>query len=208
MSVGESSGRGLQDAFMRLALERKAWRRGDFTLKSGLRSDVFFDIGRLCRGVDLALIGRAFAAELLALEAAAGREVDMLFGPAYKGIPLVVVTAQALAVEHQRDLLWGYDRKQEKDHGEGGRLVGAALRGRRVAIIDDVLTAGTATRATARQLRDAGAEVALLLVAVDREGSVVGARGRTAAEALVAEGLVGAVGRITRRSDFEGFGNP
>ncbi len=205
MSAGERSGKAWRDAFLHLALEREALRRGDFTLKSGRRSDFFFDMGRLCRGGDLALLGRAFAAELLAMESTGHVKVDILFGPAYKGIPLVAATAQALAVEHGRDLAWAYDRKQEKDHGEGGSLVGAALHGRRVAIIDDVLTAGTAARAMAGRLRDAGAEVVLLLVAVDREEP--GPGGGLAATELVAEGWVGAVGHIARRSDFESLSN-
>ncbi len=189
-------------AFLHRAVERKAWRYGDFTLKSGRRSDFFFDIGRLCQGGDLTLVGRAFAAELLSLESA-GSPVDALFGPAYKGIPLVAATAQILATSHDRDLAWSYDRKQEKGHGEGGQLVGADLKDRRVVIIDDVLTAGTATRQAATRLRDAGAKVVALLVALDREEP--GPNGSLARKELVDEGWVNTVVSIARRSDFEGL---
>lgn len=153
-----------QREFLKLAVDGGALSFGRFELKSGRISPYFFNIAALDSGAALAGLGRAYAA---ALSDSAIR-CDMLFGPAYKGIPLMAATAIALADRHGRDLPWCFDRKEDKDHGEGGRVVGAPLSGR-VLIIDDVLTAGTAVRRAAGIIRDAGAEVAGVLTALDRE---------------------------------------
>lgn len=149
--------------FLELALEREALRFGRFTLKSGRESAFFFDIARLSSGHALALLGRLYRHTI----ETAGLAFDMLFGPAYKGIALATATAVAFA-EAGRDLPVGFSRKEPKTHGEGGWLYGAPPRGR-VLIVDDVLTAGTAAREAAARIRSSGAEVAGLIVALDRE---------------------------------------
>lgn len=149
--------------FLELALEREALRFGRFTLKSGRESAFFFDIARLSSGQALALLGRLYRHTI----ETAGLAFDMLFGPAYKGIALATATAVAFA-EAGRDLPVGFSRKELKTHGEGGWLYGAPPRGR-VLIVDDVLTAGTAAREAAARIRSSGAEVAGLIVALDRE---------------------------------------
>ncbi|GIX32615.1 MAG: orotate phosphoribosyltransferase [Lysobacterales bacterium] len=149
--------------FLELALERGALRFGRFTLKSGRESAFFFDIARLSSGQALALLGRLYRHTI----ETAGIGFDMLFGPAYKGIALATATAIAFA-ESGRDLPVGFSRKELKTHGEGGWLYGAPPRGR-VLIVDDVLTAGTAAREAAARIRSSGAEVAGLIVALDRE---------------------------------------
>jgi orotate phosphoribosyltransferase len=153
-----------QRDFIDLTLERKVLRFGEFTLKSGRQSPYFFNMGRIDSGAALARLGRAYAAAM----AKAGVEADMLFGPAYKGIALAAATAIALADQHGRDLPWAYNRKEAKDHGEGGVLVGAPLKGR-VLIVDDVMTAGTAVRESLALIRDHGAEPAGVLIALDRQ---------------------------------------
>ena len=153
-----------QQAFLDVALARGVLRFGDFTLKSGRQSPYFFNLGRIDTGTALAAVGSAYAAAI----ATAGIAFDMLFGPAYKGIALAAATAIALAREHARDVPWAYNRKEAKDHGEGGALVGAPLAGR-VLIVDDVITAGTAVRESLGLIRAAGAEVAGVLVALDRQ---------------------------------------
>ncbi|HEY6985170.1 MAG TPA: orotate phosphoribosyltransferase, partial [Rhodanobacteraceae bacterium] len=142
-----------QRDFLDLALARNALRFGEFTLKSGRVSPYFFNAGLFDSGAALALLGRAYA------EAAmhAGIRFDMLFGPAYKGIVLAALTAAALAERHGRDVPFAYNRKEAKDHGEGGNIVGSPLKGR-VVIIDDVITAGTAIRESVEIIRAAGAE--------------------------------------------------
>ena len=156
--------RDYQREFLLLAIGHGALRFGEFELKSGRISPYFFNMGALHSGSALAGTGRAYAAALVDSPI----DCDMLFGPAYKGIPLVATTAVALATHHARDLPWAFDRKEEKTHGEGGGIVGAPLTGR-VVIIDDVLTAGTAVRQAAGIIRNAGAEVAGVLTALDRE---------------------------------------
>ncbi|MGH8144875.1 MAG: orotate phosphoribosyltransferase [Rhodanobacteraceae bacterium] len=153
-----------QRSFLDLALARDVLRFGDFTLKSGRQSPYFFNMGKLDSGAALAEVGNAYAAAAQA----GGIAFDMLFGPAYKGIPLAAATAIALAREHARDVPWAYNRKEAKDHGEGGTLVGAPLAGK-VLIVDDVITAGTAVRQSLALIRDTGAEVAGVLVALDRQ---------------------------------------
>ncbi|MCE5232876.1 MAG: orotate phosphoribosyltransferase [Xanthomonadaceae bacterium] len=153
-----------QRDFLDLALERGVLRFGEFTLKSGRQSPYFFNLGRIASGAALARLGRAYAATLVQ----SGLAFDMLFGPAYKGIPLAAATAIALAEQHGRDLPWAYNRKEAKDHGEGGTLVGAPLQGR-VLIVDDVMSAGTAARESIAIIRAAGAVPHAVAIALDRQ---------------------------------------
>jgi len=153
-----------QQVFLEAALSRGVLRFGEFTLKSGRQSPYFFNMGGIDTGAALADAGAAYAAAV----AANGLPFDMLFGPAYKGIPLAAATAIALAREHDRNVPWAYNRKEAKDHGEGGVIVGAPLSGR-VLIVDDVITAGTAVRESLALIRGAGATVAGVLVALDRQ---------------------------------------
>ncbi|MCG3170674.1 MAG: Orotate phosphoribosyltransferase [Pseudomonadales bacterium] len=149
--------------FIALALRHRALRFGDFTLKSGRRSPYFFNAGELSSGAAFAVLGRCYAAAI----AASGVEFDMLFGPAYKGIPLAVATAVAIAGDSGRDVPCAFDRKEAKTHGEGGALIGAPLAGR-VLIVDDVITAGTAVRSVARLINAAGARIAGVALGLDR----------------------------------------
>ncbi len=160
-----------QREFLDLALEREVLRFGEFTLKSGRISPYFFNAGLFNSGAALATLGRAYAQTLVD----SGLRFDMLFGPAYKGIVMAAVTATALADQHDRDLPYAYNRKEAKDHGEGGTLVGAPLRGR-VVIVDDVISAGTAVRESLRLIRLAGAQAAGVLIALDRQERGLGER--------------------------------
>ena len=163
-----------QQVFLQTALDRGVLRFGEFRLKSGRQSPYFFNMGRIDSGASLAAVGAAYADTIVSN--AIG--FDMLFGPAYKGIPLAAATAIALASGHGRDVPWAYNRKEAKDHGEGGSLVGAPLTGR-VLIVDDVITAGTAVRESLGLIRAAGAEVAGVLVALDRQERGQGALSAT-----------------------------
>jgi orotate phosphoribosyltransferase len=182
-----------QRDFIELTLQREVLRFGEFTLKSGRISPYFFNMGRIDSGAALAQLGRAYAA---AVEAS-GIAVDMLFGPAYKGIALAAATAIALADHHGRDLPWAYNRKEAKDHGEGGNLVGAPLKGR-VLIVDDVMTAGTAVRESLALIRAAGAEPAGVLIALDRQERGQGER--SAAQEVTADYGIPVIA-ITRLDD-------
>lgn len=153
-----------QLTFIDLALGRNALRFGKFTLKSGRESPYFFNAGLFDDGEALAVLGQCYAAALQR----SGLEYDMLFGPAYKGIPLVASTAVALAEHHHRSVPWAFNRKEAKDHGEGGMVVGRKLAGR-VVIVDDVITAGTAVRESIDLIRRAGAEPVAVLLALDRQ---------------------------------------
>ena len=153
-----------QQEFIELALANDVLRFGEFTLKSGRRSPYFFNAGLFNTGGAVATLGRCYAR---AIENS-GVAVDMLFGPAYKGIPLVTATAMALADWHSRSLPFAFNRKEVKAHGEGGRIVGAPLAGR-VLIIDDVISAGTAIRESVDMIRGAGAVPAGVVVALDRQ---------------------------------------
>jgi len=153
-----------QREFIRFAIERGVLRFGQFTLKSGRVSPYFFNAGLFDSGQALAQLGRFYAAAIVD----SGIDFDVLFGPAYKGIPLAATTAVALAEHHQRDLPWCFNRKEAKDHGEGGTLVGAPLAGR-VLIIDDVITAGTAIREVMQIIQAQGAQAAGVLIALNRQ---------------------------------------
>lgn len=153
-----------QSRFLALALARSALRFGKFTLKSGRESPYFFNAGLFNDGESLAILGQCYAAAL----AESCVEYDMLFGPAYKGIPLVSTTAIALAETQQRNVGWCFNRKEAKTHGEGGQIVGTPLAGR-VVIVDDVITAGTAIRESVEIIRAAGAQPVAVLLALDRQ---------------------------------------
>jgi orotate phosphoribosyltransferase len=150
--------------FIAFALAEGVLRFGEFTLKSGRRSPYFFNSGLFNHGASLARLGEFYAAAVLA----AGIRFDMLFGPAYKGIPLATALAIALARDHGRSLPCSYNRKEAKDHGEGGVIMGAPLSGR-VLVVDDVITAGTSVRESVALIRAAGAEPAGVVIAVDRQ---------------------------------------
>lgn len=150
--------------FLTLALKQGALRFGAFTLKSGRVSPYFFNAGLFNSGAALKRLGEAYAARLIE----SGLEFDMLFGPAYKGITLAAVTAVALAEHHGRDVPVAFNRKEAKDHGEAGVLIGAPLAGR-VLIIDDVITAGTSVRESVALIKAHGAEPCGVLIAIDRQ---------------------------------------
>jgi len=153
-----------QTDFIDLCMRLGVLRFGSFTLKSGRESPYFFNAGLFSSGAAIGAAGRAYAAAA----AGSGLEYDMLFGPAYKGIPLVTATAAALAEHTGRDLRFAFNRKEAKDHGEGGSIVGGPLHGA-VLIVDDVITAGTAIRESIEIIRGAGAKPAGVLLALDRQ---------------------------------------
>lgn len=152
-----------QRDFIQLAIEQGVLCFGQFTLKSGRVSPYFFNAGKFQSGRALAALGRFYAAAVTD----AGLEFDLVFGPAYKGIPLAAATAIALADHHNRDLPYCYNRKEAKDHGEGGTLVGAPLKGR-VLIVDDVITAGTAVREVMEIIGKAEATPAAVVIGLNR----------------------------------------
>ena len=154
----------LKQEFITFCLRLSVLRFGEFTLKSGRLSPYFFNAGLFSTGAAVLELGRFYAAALVASDL----DYDMLFGPAYKGIPLVTTTAAALADQHELDLPVAFNRKEVKDHGEGGNIVGASLTGR-VLVVDDVITAGTAIRESETLIRAAGAEPAGVLIALDRQ---------------------------------------
>ena len=151
-------------SFIDLCLELGVLRFGEFKLKSGRLSPYFFNAGLFNSGRALAELGRAYAQAIQTR----GIQFDVLFGPAYKGIPLVATTSIALADHHGRNVPWAFNRKEAKDHGEGGNIVGTPLRGR-VLIVDDVITAGTAIREATDIIRAAGAEPVGVVLALDRQ---------------------------------------
>ena len=153
-----------QPDFIRLCRELGVLRFGEFTLISGRKSPYFFNAGLFNTGHAIGSLGRFYARAAVV----SGVAFDMLFGPAYKGIPLVTATAAAMAEHEHRDLPFAFNRKEAKDHGEGGTIVGAPLKGR-VLIVDDVITAGTAIRESIDIIRAHGAEPAGVLIALDRE---------------------------------------
>ena len=153
-----------QKEFIEFAIERGVLKFGKFTLKSGRTSPYFFNAGLFNKGSDLARLGRFYAAALVD----SGISFDVLFGPAYKGIPIATATAVALYDHHQQDTSYCFNRKEKKDHGEGGNLVGSALEGK-VMLVDDVITAGTAIREAMDIVQANGAELSGVLIALDRQ---------------------------------------
>lgn len=153
-----------QKEFIEFALEKQVLKFGEFTLKSGRTSPYFFNAGLFNTGRDLARLGRFYAAAL----ADSGIEFDVLFGPAYKGIPIATTTAVALADHHDVDTPYCFNRKEKKDHGEGGSLVGAELKGK-IMLVDDVITAGTAIRESMEIIQQNGADLSGVLIALDRQ---------------------------------------
>lgn len=163
--------------FLELAVELEVLRFGEFTLKSGRVSPYFFDAGLFNTGYAAAKLGRFYSSAISESDV----EFDMLFGPAYKGIPLVTLAAASLAEHRDIDVSYAFDRKEAKGHGEGGSIVGAPLAGR-VLIVDDVITAGTAVREACNTITSAGAEVAGLVISLDREE--IGQDSRSAVQEL------------------------
>ncbi len=155
---------GYQKEFVELARSCEVLKFGEFTLKSGRVSPYFFNAGAFSSGGSLAVLGRCYAQCIVN----AGVQFDVLLGPAYKGIPLAAATAVALADHHAVDVPFAYNRKEVKAHGEGGMLVGAPLRGR-VLVIDDVITAGTAVREVIGMIHQAGADLAGVVIGLDRQ---------------------------------------
>lgn len=154
-----------QRQFIELAMHNEVLRFGEFTLKSGRVSPYFFNAGLFNTGNALAALGRCYAQAIID----SGIEYDVLFGPAYKGIPIAAVTVMALSIEHGIDKPYAFNRKEAKTHGEGGNIVGAPLAGQRVLIIDDVITAGTAIREAVEIIRAEKAEPVGVLIALDRQ---------------------------------------
>jgi orotate phosphoribosyltransferase len=153
-----------QTDFIDLCVRQGVLRFGSFTLKSGRESPYFFNAGLFNTGAAISALGRAYAAALTASDL----KFDMLFGPAYKGIPLVTITAASLAERAGRNVPFAFNRKEAKDHGEGGSIIGSPLSGA-VLIVDDVITAGTAIRESIAIIRAAGARPAGVLLALDRQ---------------------------------------
>jgi orotate phosphoribosyltransferase len=176
--------------FLDLAVRAQALRFGDFTLKSGRSSPYFFNAGRFDSGMALAALADCYADAIDAADVAGSEQTrfDLLFGPAYKGIPLASALACSYA-RRGRDLPLAFNRKEAKSHGEGGDLIGAPLAGRRVLIVDDVITAGTAIREALAVIRAAGGTPAAIAIALDRE-EVIDTDApvrRSAAQAVAAE---------------------
>ena len=153
-----------QHDFIEFAISAGVLRFGDFTLKSGRTSPYFFNAGLFNTGEQLARLGRCYAQAITDSHI----DFDVLFGPAYKGIPLAAATSIALADHHQHNTPWCFNRKEAKDHGEGGNLVGAGLSGK-ILVIDDVITAGTAIRESVEIIEHAGAILSAVVIALDRQ---------------------------------------
>ena len=153
-----------QRQFIEFALNKQVLKFGEFHLKSGRISPYFFNAGLFNTGRDLALLGRFYAAALVD----SGIEFDLLFGPAYKGIPIATTTAVALSEHHDIDIPYCFNRKETKDHGEGGNLVGSPLAGR-VMLVDDVITAGTAIRESMEIISQKQASLSGVLISLDRQ---------------------------------------
>ena len=169
--------RAYKQEFLELSLELGVIRFGEFTLKSGRVSPYFFNAGLFSTGYAAAKLGRYYASAI----ADSGVEFDVLFGPAYKGIPLATLAAAALAEHHDVDVPYAFNRKEAKGHGEGGNIVGAPLAGK-VLIVDDVITAGTAVREAQQIITSAGADLAGLVISLDRQE--VGKDSRSAVQEL------------------------
>ena len=155
--------------FIQMSIDIGALKFGEFELKSGRVSPYFFNMGLFSSGRSMKNIGDFYAA---ALEES-NLEYDMLFGPAYKGVPLVSVLSSSLFVNHEKDVSFVYNRKEKKEHGEGGQIVGPPLEGK-IVIVDDVITAGTAIKEASKMIIEAGAEISGILIALDRQEKGVG----------------------------------
>ena len=153
-----------QREFIELAMKKQVLKFGEFTLKSGRKSPYFFNAGLFNTGRDLALLGRFYASALCD----SGLQYDVVFGPAYKGIPIATTAVVALAEHHNIDMPYCFNRKEAKDHGEGGTLVGSPLSGR-VMVVDDVITAGTAIRESMEIIRQNNATLAGVMLSLDRQ---------------------------------------
>lgn len=153
-----------KQAFLEFAIQQEVLRFGEFKLKSGRLSPYFFNAGLFNTGQALGKLGRLYAQAIVE----AGLNFDILYGPAYKGIPLAVATAVALAEQHGKNVPYAFNRKEVKDHGEGGKVIGGTLAGR-VLIIDDVITAGTAIREALELIKTSGAEAAGVIISLNRE---------------------------------------
>lgn len=160
-----------QSEFLQFAIDTGVLRFGEFTLKSGRVSPYFFNAGMFNSGGSLALLGRFYATAIVR----SGLDFDVLFGPAYKGIPLAASASIALFDKHARDIPYCFNRKEAKDHGEGGDLVGSPLQGR-ILIVDDVITAGTAVRESLEIINASGATAAGVVIALDRQERGQGTR--------------------------------
>ena len=185
--------------FLQLALDAEALRFGEFTLKSGRRSPYFFNAGRFDSGARLAALASCYADALDATEV----RFDLLFGPAYKGIPLATALACEFA-RRGRELPLAFDRKEAKDHGEGGRLIGAPLESTRVLIVDDVITAGTAVREALALIRAGGGVPAGIVIALDREERASDSDPRSAARTVAEEQGIPVVA-VARLGDLLAF---
>ena len=183
--------------FFQLALAKGNLRFGQFTLKSGRISPYFFNAGGFDDGESLAMLASCYAAAIFA----SGLSFDMLFGPAYKGIPLAAATAVAMFQQQQQNYPFAYNRKEAKDHGEGGMIIGAPLQGR-VLVIDDVISAGTSVRESIDIIRAAGAEPAGVAIALDRQER--GQAQRSAAQEVEAEFAIPCIA-IAGLDDLLGF---
>jgi len=187
--------------FIDLALSRDALRFGRFTLKSGRESPYFFNAGLFSDGAAASALGHCYAAALVA----SGLAFDMLFGPAYKGIPLATATAIALADQHGRNVPYAFNRKETKAHGEGGNIVGTALKGR-VVIVDDVISDGAAKREAIDLILAAGATPVAILLALDRQER--GQADRSAVQELQAQHGVSCVSILTLGQLLAALENP
>jgi orotate phosphoribosyltransferase len=172
-----------QQQFLDYCIQRGVLRFGEFTLKSGRISPYFFNAGLFNTGADLAALGRFYAQAIVH----AGVDYDVLFGPAYKGIPLAAITAASLHNDFQINRPYAFDRKEKKDHGEGGQIVGAKLEGD-ILIIDDVITAGTAIRQSMQLIESLGASTKAVTIALDRQEKGQGST--SAIEELKQQGII------------------
>lgn len=161
-----------QSEFIKFAIKKEILRFGEFILKSGRASPYFFNSGLFNTGASLSRLGGFYAQAIIA----SGIAFDVLFGPAYKGIPLVTATAIALMEQHGQDIEYAFNRKEAKDHGEGGQVVGAPLKRKRVLIVDDVISAGTSVKESIATIHAAGATPAGVVISLDRQERAQGTR--------------------------------
>lgn len=154
-----------QKEFLKFAIDTGVLRFGEFTLKSGRKSPYFFNSGLFNTGGSLAKLGNFYAQSLMASNV----EFELVYGPAYKGIPLASALAISLANDYGRDVPYAFNRKEAKDHGEGGNIVGSPMQGKKVLIIDDVISAGTSVRESMNIIKGNDAEAAGVIIALDRQ---------------------------------------